>query len=69
MYRKYKSNIYSNKSIKYNYITNSKTSNRTIVDDVKIRSEKLYNVSVSNKEKKEMNNRNNKYKITNEDFY
>lgn len=68
MHRNCKCNIYSNKSIKYNWITNSKTSNRTFIDGEKIRSEVLYHVSVSNKKQKEMNYRNNKYKITDEDF-
>lgn len=75
MHRENKSKIFSNKSIKYNRITNTNTSNRTFIlneetnETNKIRSEYLYKVSVSQKRKKELNHRDNKYKITDEDYY
>ena len=74
MHRNYKSGIQSNNRIRYNKITNSKTNNIHIInqnkeDELKINTDRLYDVSVSNKKMKEYLSKNNKYKITNDDYY
>ncbi len=59
----------TNNNIKYNSITNSKTTQITIVNNEKIKRRKNNDFSVSNKKIKEMNYRCKYYKITAEDLY
>ena len=68
MKRNYKSGMNTNKNIKYNYITDSKTTHITIKNNEKINSKNIYDFSVSNKKMKEMNHRCKYYKITDEDY-
>jgi hypothetical protein len=74
MHRKFKSGYFHNNNIKYNKFEMSKTKMITMkLDDYenlsKVSSKNIYNVSVSNEKKKELNHRNNNYKITNDDYY
>lgn len=69
MHRNSKSGCLSNNRISYNRLTKSKTKNYNMFEENKINNYKLYDVSVSNVEKKRLNNRNNKYKITDEDYF
>ena len=74
MHRKYKGNIMSNNSIRYNRFVNKKTKNIYYLidkedDDItKLNCLKLYDFSTSNKKEKEMNYRTKHYKITDNDF-
>jgi len=73
MRRNFKSGVYSNNSIRFNHLSNKKTKNITYIQDdddefkTKINCSNLYDVSVSQKTKKMLNNRNKYYKIDNED--
>ena len=74
MHRNYKACYHSNNRIRYNRIVNKKTINRYIIEEkdgrtTKITTDYLYIYSVSNKTQKELNKRDNKYKITNDDYY
>jgi hypothetical protein len=69
MKRNYKSGMTTNNTIKYNSITNSKTTQITIKNNEKINSKNLYEFSVSHKKMKEMNYRCKYYKITADDLY
>ena len=68
MKRNYKSGMTTNNNIKYNSITNSKTTQITIKNNEKINSKNIYDFSVSNKKMKEMNHRSKYYKITYDDY-
>lgn len=68
MHRNFKSGVYSNNAIRYNQMSNMKTKNITYIQDeyklkTKINCNNLYDVSVSQKTKKMLNNRNKYYKI------
>lgn len=72
MHRNFKSGVYSNNGIRYNHMSNKKTKNITYIQDdykLKINCNNLYDVSVSQKTKKMLNNRNkyNKIDIDEED--
>lgn len=71
MRRNFKSGVYSNNSIRFNHISNKKTKNITYIQDdeikTKINCSNLYDVSVSQKTKKMLNNRNKYYKMDDED--
>ena len=77
MHRNYKAGIQSNNRIRYNKITNSKTNNIYIMnhneeDELKINTDRFFNINKltsSNKKNKEFLSKNNKYKITNDDYY
>jgi hypothetical protein len=69
MKRNYKSGMTTNNTIKYNSITNSKTTQITIINNEKINSKKIYDFSVSHKKMKEMNYRSKYCKITADDLY
>ena len=76
MHRNYKAGLHSNSRIKYNRFANEKTNNRYIVTEsfdhqFKVTMDKLYKntENVSNAYMKEMNHRNNNYKVTDEDYY
>ena len=74
MYRKFKSGYFHNNNIKYNMFEYSKTKmiNMELDDNnnlIKKSSKNIYNVSVSQKTKKMLAHRDNKYKITDDDYY
>jgi hypothetical protein len=62
MHRKFKSGYFHNNNIKYNKFKNLKTK---IINMEKDEFKNIYNVS----KEKEMTNRNNSYKLTNDDYY
>jgi|LakMenEpi03Aug12_release.lakeMendotaPanAssembly.Ray.scaffolds.fasta_scaffold959043_2 hypothetical protein len=72
MRRNFKSGVYSNNSIRFNQLSNKKTKNIVYLQDDenknKINCSNLYDVSVSQKTKKMLNNRNKYYKYDNEDY-
>ena len=74
MNRNYKAGYRSNNRIRYNRIANKKTINRYIIEEkdgttTKVTTDYLYVYSVSNQKQKELNYRNNNYKVTEEDYY
>jgi ATP-dependent Clp protease ATP-binding subunit ClpA len=72
MRRNFKSGVYSNNSIRFNQLSNKKTKNIVYLQDDEIKNKincsNLYDVSVSQKTKKMLNNRNKYYKYDNEDY-
>ena len=72
MHRNYKAGFHSNSRIKYNRFADDKTKNHYIIRDeennTKIMVDKIYHYSVSNATEKEFNRRNNKYKVTQDDY-
>ena len=72
MRRNFKSGVYSNNSIRFNQLSNKKTKNIVYLHDEEIKNKincsNLYDVSVSQKTKKMLNNRNKYYKYDNEDY-
>lgn len=73
MRRNFKSGIYSNNSIKFNQFSNKKTKNIIYLQDeeikTKINCSNIYELSVSQKTKKMLNNKNKYYKMDNEDDF
>ena len=71
MRRNFKSGVYSNNSIRFNQLSNKKTKNIVYLQDDEIKNKincsNLYDVSVSQKTKKMLNNRNKYYKIDYDD--
>jgi hypothetical protein len=72
MRKNFKSGVYSNNSIRFNQLSNKKTKNIVYLQDDEIKNKincsNLYDVSVSQKTKKMLNNRNKYYKYDNEDY-
>jgi predicted glutamine amidotransferase len=62
MHRKFKSGYFHNNNIKYNKFKNLKTK---MINMEKDEFKNIYNVS----KEKEMANRDNSYKLTNDDYY
>lgn len=73
MHRNLKSGVYSNNTIRFNRMSNTKTKNIIYYEfyekKTKINCNYLYDVSVSNKTNKMLNHRNKYYKIDNEDDF
>lgn len=73
MHRKFKAGYFHNNNIKYNKLEYSKTKmiEMKIDEDniIKTNSKNIYNCSVSNATKKMLAHRDNKYKISDEDYY
>ena len=74
MFRKFKSGYYHNNNIKYNKFEYGKTKMIRIELDEnekmrKINSKNIYRVAISNSMTKQLEHRDNYYKITNEDYY
>ena len=72
MRRNFKSGIYSNNSIKFNHLSNKKTKNIIYLQEdeikTKINCSNFNDLSVSQKTKKMLYNKNKYYKIDNEDY-
>ena len=74
MHRKFKSGYFHNNNIKYNLFEISKTKMIKMKLDendklTKVSSKNIYNVSVSHEKEKELNHRDNSYKLSNCDYY
>lgn len=74
MHRKFKSGYFHNNNIKYNKFEISKTKMIKMKLDendklTKVSSKNIYRVAVSNEQVKELNHRDNSYKLTNCDYY
>lgn len=73
MHRKFKSGYFHNNNIKYNKFKNLKTKMINMEKDeyeniCKVSSKNIYSVSVSNEKEKEMSHRDNRYKLTDDDY-
>jgi len=73
MFRKFKSGYFHNNNIKYNKYEFTKTKMIKMELDeyeklTKVSSKNIYDYSVSNRTKKNLNHRDNNYKITDDDF-
>ena len=72
MHRNYKSGNHSNGRIRYNKFACDRTKNHYIITEhdfnTKVMVDKIYNLSNSNAEEKEFNHRDNRYKLTEDDY-